>query len=132
MILVAAMPRHPPIVAGSALLIPATPSKAGPSYATPIGFSCRGFRWRSIFNPRAPQRHIGGVQLTPEQYDRYEATAGPLVRQAFDVAGITVTLCPGHIAPPVGVFSVRTAWDRMPAVFSQPANAIQSPLSVAW
>ena len=33
--------------------------------------------------PQAPQRHIGGVQLTSEQYDRYQATAGPLVHQAL-------------------------------------------------
>jgi G:T/U-mismatch repair DNA glycosylase len=26
---------------------------------------------------------IGGVKLTPEQYDRYEATAGPLVQRAM-------------------------------------------------
>ena len=34
--------------------------------------------------PTAPQSHIGGVRLTPEQYDKYQATAGPLVHEALD------------------------------------------------
>ena len=33
------------------------------------------------YYPTAPQRTIGHVKLTDEQYDRYEATAGPLVKQ---------------------------------------------------
>ena len=36
--------------------------------------------------PTAPQKHIGGVKLTPEQYDKYEATAGPLVKQMLSAA----------------------------------------------
>ena len=35
------------------------------------------------YYPMAPKKTIGGVKLTPEQYDKYEATAGPLVRQAL-------------------------------------------------
>jgi hypothetical protein len=33
------------------------------------------------YYPTAPQRTIGHVKLNDEQYDRYEATAGPLVKQ---------------------------------------------------
>ena len=36
---------------------------------------------RLKYYPAAPQRTIGHVKLTDEQYDRYEATAGPLVKQ---------------------------------------------------
>lgn len=36
------------------------------------------------YYPHAPQHEIGGVKLTPEQYDKYQATAGPLVKQALD------------------------------------------------
>ena len=36
---------------------------------------------RLQYYPTAPQRTIGHVKLTDEQYDRYEATAGPLVKQ---------------------------------------------------
>lgn len=36
---------------------------------------------RIQYYPTAPQRTIGGVKLTHEQYDRYEATAGPLVKE---------------------------------------------------
>jgi hypothetical protein len=36
---------------------------------------------RLQYYPAAPQRTIGHVKLTDEQYDRYEATAGPLVKQ---------------------------------------------------
>ena len=38
---------------------------------------------RLDLHPAAPRNQIGGVKLSPEQYDRYEATAGPLVRQAL-------------------------------------------------
>lgn len=38
---------------------------------------------RLQYYPGAPQKSIGGVKLTPEQYDRYEATAGPLAKQAL-------------------------------------------------
>lgn len=38
---------------------------------------------RLHYFPTAPQKTIGGVKLTPEQYDRYEATAGPFVKQAL-------------------------------------------------
>lgn len=34
--------------------------------------------------PTAPRKEIGGVKLTPEQYDKYEATAGPLVKAALN------------------------------------------------
>lgn len=36
---------------------------------------------RLNYFPAPPQKTIGGVRLTDEQYDRYEATAGPLVKQ---------------------------------------------------
>ena len=35
------------------------------------------------YYPDAPHKFIGGVKLTPEQYDKYEATAGPLVKDAL-------------------------------------------------
>ena len=34
--------------------------------------------------PAAPSNAIGGVRLTPEQYDKYQATAGPLVHEALN------------------------------------------------
>jgi hypothetical protein len=36
---------------------------------------------RLKYYPEAPQRTIGHVKLNDDQYDRYEATAGPLVKQ---------------------------------------------------
>ncbi len=36
--------------------------------------------------PGAPQKNINHVKLTDEQYDRYEATAGPLVKQMLSAA----------------------------------------------
>jgi len=38
---------------------------------------------RVNLHPTAPRDVIGGVKLTPEQYDRYQATAGPLVQRAL-------------------------------------------------
>ena len=38
---------------------------------------------RVNLHPTAPRDVIGGVKLTPDQYDRYEATAGPLVNRAL-------------------------------------------------
>jgi hypothetical protein len=38
---------------------------------------------RVNLHPTAPKDVIGGVKLTPEQYDRYQATAGPLVQRAL-------------------------------------------------
>lgn len=38
---------------------------------------------RVNLHPTAPRDAIGGVKLTPEQYDRYQATAGPLVHRAL-------------------------------------------------
>jgi len=38
---------------------------------------------RLDYHPTAPAPHISGVRLTPEQYDRYQATAGPLVKEAL-------------------------------------------------
>lgn len=38
---------------------------------------------RVNLHPTAPRDVIGGVKLTPEQYDRYAATAGPLVQRAL-------------------------------------------------
>lgn len=39
---------------------------------------------RVNLHPSAPRDVIGGVKLTPEQYDRYQATAGPLVQRALE------------------------------------------------
>lgn len=36
------------------------------------------------YYPTAPANHIGGVKLSPQQYDKYEATAGPLVNAALN------------------------------------------------
>lgn len=36
------------------------------------------------YYPHAPSQQIGGVKLSPEQYDKYQATAGPLVKQQLD------------------------------------------------
>lgn len=36
------------------------------------------------YYPTAPSHKIGGATLTPEQYDKFEATAGPLVKAALD------------------------------------------------
>lgn len=44
---------------------------------------------RIQYYPTAPQKTIGGVKLTPEQYDRYEATAGPYVKQMLTAAMAT-------------------------------------------
>jgi hypothetical protein len=41
---------------------------------------------RLKYYPTAPQKQIGHVKLTDEQYDRYEATAGPLVKQMLNTA----------------------------------------------
>lgn len=41
---------------------------------------------RLKYYPTAPEKTIGGVRLTSEQYDRYEATAGPLVKQMLSAA----------------------------------------------
>lgn len=41
---------------------------------------------RLHYYPTAPQRTIGHVKLNDEQYDRYEATAGPLVKQMLQGA----------------------------------------------
>jgi hypothetical protein len=38
------------------------------------------------YYPTAPQKTIGHVKLNDEQYDRYEATAGPLVKQMLSAA----------------------------------------------
>ena len=38
------------------------------------------------YHPAAPHPEIGKVKLTPEQYDRYEATAGPYVRKELTEA----------------------------------------------
>jgi hypothetical protein len=38
---------------------------------------------RVNLHPTAPKDVIGGVKLTPEQYDRYQATAGPLVQRTL-------------------------------------------------
>jgi hypothetical protein len=38
---------------------------------------------RVNLHPTAPRDVIGGVKLTPDQYDRYQATAGPLVQRAL-------------------------------------------------
>jgi hypothetical protein len=34
--------------------------------------------------PGPPQDRIGGVKLSPEQFDRYQAMAGPLTRMALE------------------------------------------------
>jgi hypothetical protein len=36
--------------------------------------------------PGAPENRVGGIKLNPEQFDRYEATAGPLVKQMLTAA----------------------------------------------
>lgn len=36
---------------------------------------------RLDYHPGAPVNRVGGLKLTPEMYDEYEATAGPLVKQ---------------------------------------------------
>lgn len=41
---------------------------------------------RLQYYPTAPERTIGHVKLTDEQYDRYEATAGPFVKQMLNAA----------------------------------------------
>jgi hypothetical protein len=38
------------------------------------------------YHPAAPHPEIGKVKLTPDQYDRYEATAGPYVRKELTEA----------------------------------------------
>jgi hypothetical protein len=35
------------------------------------------------YHPAAPKAEIGKVKLTPEQYDRYEATAGPYIKKSL-------------------------------------------------
>lgn len=39
---------------------------------------------RLDLNPTHPQDRIGGVKLTPDQFDQYQATAGPFTRTALE------------------------------------------------
>jgi hypothetical protein len=78
------MPKRDPLY-GEPLPNPgfhAAPFRAAPINTDPV----KSEMDRLQYYPTAPERTIGHVKLNDEQYDRYEATAGPLVKQMLAAA----------------------------------------------
>lgn len=78
------MPKRDPLY-GEPLPNPgfhAAPLRSAPVNADPV----KNELDRLKYYPDAPERNIGHVKLNNEQYDRYEATAGPFVKQLLNTA----------------------------------------------
>lgn len=60
--------------------------RSTPVQADPVKMELDRIGKLTGYFPGAPQNRIGGVKLSPEQFDRYEATAGPLVKQMLTSA----------------------------------------------